>query len=326
MENFILRSMRRTDLPKISVIIPFYGVQNYIVKCLKSVKNQTLKDFECILVDDESPDNSYQLAKEFIGSDSRFKIIRQKNKGLGGARNTGLANASGDYICFLDSDDYWSPKFLQVMYDNAIKSNADIVICRFMAVDCNGQSVDFLQRKNSGLWDNKKQIADRLLDWHIAWDKLYKKSIWQGVEFPEHRYYEDFATIYKLAKNTKRLMSVDNVLYFYLQRQESITGAIKEKHIDDLFLTFLEINSENTNSFSNIDIWYALHAKVMNGGSDSVSKKNLTRYAHQKVKINIASLIASRNFKLKTLYFILYKTFGFYFANSVWYLRGKFEV
>ena len=120
--------------PKISIIIPFYNVENYIAKCINSVKNQTFTDFECILIDDESPDTSKQIAEQIIQNDKRFRVISQLNKGLGGARNTGLDNAKGEWVVFLDSDDYWERDFLRIMYEKATKYNADIIVCRYKSI------------------------------------------------------------------------------------------------------------------------------------------------------------------------------------------------
>ena len=124
--------------PKISIIIPFYNVENYIAKCINSVKNQTFTDFEFILIYYESPDNSKQIAEKLIENDSRFKIISQLNKGLGGARNTGLDNAKGEWVVFLDSDDYWERDFLQIMYEKATKYKADIIVCRYKSISPSG--------------------------------------------------------------------------------------------------------------------------------------------------------------------------------------------
>ena len=313
-------------MTKVSVIIPFYKVEKHIIKCLSSVKEQSFTDFECILIDDESPDNTYELAKNFIGCDKRFKIIRQKNKGLGGARNTGLANACGDYVAFLDSDDYWSPDFLQVMYNNACLYDADIVICRFKAVDDDGNFVNFSQNKTNGVWTKQQQIADKLLDWHIAWDKLYKKSVWQGVLFPNHRYYEDFATIYKLTPNTKKLVAIDDVLYFYLQRQGSITNGVSKRHIEDLFQSLLEINNfYHSPIYSLIDINYRLHCVIMSSQSlTSYRKKQLLEYLINELS-DLRPNIGHYMFcdAKKSICLLIYQLLGFSCYNLMWYLRSK---
>lgn len=239
---------------KISVIIPFYNVEKYIVRCIESVKSQTFTDFECILIDDESPDNSYQIALEAIANDHRFKIIRQKNKGLGGARNTGIENAQGDYIAFLDSDDWWDNNFLELMYQSAVKNSADLVYCQIRQVDEQNNKSHFWQTP-IGIYQDSKTIFDLLIKHHCAWDKLYKRELFEKVRFPEKRYFEDFATIYQLSKYTKKIEVIEHLLINYFIREGSITSGYSDKHIDDLIWSHKNINQNlNYDYFNELDI------------------------------------------------------------------------
>lgn len=239
---------------KISVIIPFYNVEKYIVRCIESVKSQTFTDFECILIDDESPDNSYQIALEAIANDHRFKIIRQKNKGLGGARNTGIENAQGDYIAFLDSDDWWDNNFLELMYQSAVKNSADLVYCQIRQVDEQNNKSHFWQTP-IGIYQDSKAIFDLLIKHHCAWDKLYKRELFEKVRFPEKRYFEDFATIYQLSKYTKKIEVIEHLLINYFIREGSITSGYSDKHIDDLIWSHKNINQNlNYDYFNELDI------------------------------------------------------------------------
>lgn len=117
-----------------SIIIPVYNVEQYLDKCLKSISKQTFLDFECIIVDDGSPDNSNAIIDKYVNKDQRFKVIHQKNMGLSAARNTGLDAAKGDYIAFVDSDDYIANDYLEKFVLKIASSNADIIICGIIEV------------------------------------------------------------------------------------------------------------------------------------------------------------------------------------------------
>ncbi|HEF8786834.1 TPA: glycosyltransferase family 2 protein, partial [Providencia alcalifaciens] len=127
--------------PEISVIIPVYNVENYIEKCITSVKLQSFTDFECIIIDDGSPDNSIDIAKNLIHDDTRFLIYSKKNAGLGPARNTGLDYANGKYIVFIDSDDYIEKDYLLDLITKIKLEDADICTCDVKLVDGNGNKI-----------------------------------------------------------------------------------------------------------------------------------------------------------------------------------------
>lgn len=259
--------------PKISVIIPFYNVEKYIERCIQSVKNQTWSDFECLLIDDESPDNSYQIALDCIHEDPRFSIIRQKNKGLGGARNTGIEHAKGEYIAFLDSDDWWELDFLEIMYQSAVENQADLVYCQIRQIDEQNNSSHFWETPK-GIYQDKESVFDLLINHHCAWDKLYKRILFNEVRFPENRYFEDFSTIYKLAGYSKKIVVIDNLLINYFIRQGSITSNFSQKHIDDLIWSYKSINeSLNFRYFNNLDILGAVLERYYNNINFDFFKK-----------------------------------------------------
>ena len=224
--------------PKISIIIPFYNVENYIEKCIKSVKNQTFTDFECILIDDESPDNSKQIAEKLIENDSRFKIISQLNKGLGGARNTGLDNAKGEWVVFLDSDDYWERDFLQIMYEKATKYKADIIVCRYKSISPSGEEVGLNVLLSEGIYTEKKLLLEFMLSFPTAWNKLYKRELWKTIRFPEKLYYEDLGTIFQLVFNAERIGFIDDALICYNLREGSITKHFSKRQLSDKIAIF----------------------------------------------------------------------------------------
>lgn len=309
--------------PKISVIIPFYGVEKYIEKCLRSVLSQTFLDFEVILIDDGSLDNSYLVAYNLVGEDNRFKIIRQKNKGLGGARNTGLSYAVADYVVFLDSDDWWDKFFLEKMYDSITKNTADIVFCGFQSFDENGKYVNCSRLASSvGVFSDKDVVRDLLITHHLAWDKIYRRELFDGVQFPERRYYEDFSTIYKLHKNVKKVVVMDDKLYNYLRRNSGITGSITIKHINDLYLSYREIIDSGFLELSNLHLKYYFCILICNSKNrDFIA---LFSYIDKLFMDKDLSLKRELNKKVKILMFfynLLPKIFFYFLLKIMLFLR-----
>ena len=119
-------------MPQISVIIPVYKVEQFLGDCIKSILSQTFSNYEIILVDDGSPDNSGKLCDEFAAGDSRIKVVHKENGGVSSARNKGIEIAEGEWICFVDSDDWVEPDYLEVMFKTAIENNADVSVCGFV--------------------------------------------------------------------------------------------------------------------------------------------------------------------------------------------------
>src|SRR5690554_5264372 len=158
--------------PKISVIIPVYGVEKYITKCIESIKNQTFTNFEAILINDGTKDNSVAVAEDAIAGDDRFIILHKENGGQGSARNLGLDNARGDYIAFIDSDDWVEPRYLQAMHEKITEEDADICTCNARLLSPS----DVLQKKRTN--DPMKYLKEGdvlnskfyISNWF--WDKL----------------------------------------------------------------------------------------------------------------------------------------------------------
>lgn len=135
--------------PKVSIIVPVYNVEKYLVRCMESLLNQTLKEIEIILVDDGSPDNCPQMCDEYARRDSRVKVIHKSNAGLGYARNSGLDVAVGEYIAFVDSDDYVDTSMYATLWNEARASNADVVFCNFKV------------EQRNGIWKDSNEVAER---------------------------------------------------------------------------------------------------------------------------------------------------------------------
>lgn len=219
--------------PKISIIIPVYGVEQYIAKCLSSIKNQTFTNYEAIIVDDGSPDDSIPIAKKLVGNDPRFIFLEKENGGQGSARNMGLDHAKGEYISFIDSDDYVEPDFLKLLYTKITTEQADVCLCNLNYVDIEQNHIkSFINDV-----DQYYQQDDFLLcKYHISTfmcDKLFKTSVFLNMRFDESvRTYEDAHFTFRLLYK-KKLTLLHRALYNYVQRPGSTSHDLKPSYIDD---------------------------------------------------------------------------------------------
>ncbi len=217
---------------KISVIVPVYNVEKYIKKCIDSLVNQTFKDFEILVVNDGTRDNSIKIIKENF-NDNRIKILEKENGGLSDARNFALSYANGEYLLYVDSDDYVHKDILKKMYKKAIEDDADIVTC-LAYKDENGVVNPMEVACNTDLDVLKRYILNR----PSAWGKLVKKSIMLNPElaFMKGKIYEDLATMPALALYTNKISFMDDYLYYYLIRDGSIMNQRKyKKNMEDIF-------------------------------------------------------------------------------------------
>lgn len=231
----------------ISVIVPVYNVENYIAKCINSLLEQTYSNFEVIVVDDGSTDKSISIVKSMTDKDSRFKIVTKSNGGLSSARNFGVNESKGDYIAFLDSDDYFSSSFLSKMLESKLKYNADITVCQFDLVTEEGIILEVRGNYKLNYLTGYQAFLDNLQGISItsgAPNKLYSRGIVEKYPFPEGLLYEDRATMYKMFLDSKVVSFVNEPLFHYLQRPGSIMNSFDNKKLDDRFIVFDSILEE----------------------------------------------------------------------------------
>lgn len=212
----------------VSVVVPIYNVERYLRKCIETIINQTYNNIEIILVNDGSTDNCLKICNEFQRKDKRIIVINKKNGGLSDARNTGLKNAHGKYICFIDSDDYISEKYVEQLYNLIIENNAQIALCNFEKVDENEKSIlkkDIINQTTSG-----KKIMEKFNDKDfypasvVAWNKLYNINLFENIFYPVGKIHEDEFTTYKLFYIAEKVATTSKALYYYRQVQTSITN------------------------------------------------------------------------------------------------------
>ena len=225
---------------KISVIVPVYNVENYLEKCLDSIIGQTLKEIEIITVNDGSTDKSLEILEEYKSRDSRIIVISQENAGLSVARNIAIDVAKGEFLSFVDSDDYIDERMLEIMLDKAYKESSDIVMCNFAKVNDSGESMEC-----SSIYGNvgKEALFLRLLSanyYSVSWSNIYKKRLFvdNNIYYPIGLYHEDVPTTYRLFYYANKVSVVEDVLYKWLQREGSIGKSLTQKHIDDTFTVF----------------------------------------------------------------------------------------
>lgn len=218
---------------KISIIIPIYNVEKYLPACVESILQQTYKNLEVILVDDGSPDRCPAICDELAQKDDRIRVIHQKNKGLSGARNTGIDNAQGDYLIFVDSDDTVEQTLVEELYTYAEKWNCAIVACGRNYIFEDGQIVCKIAHDESKVYGFEEAMQEmnsfRLFDMS-AWAKIYRKELFEDIRFPEGKLSEDYYIMYKLFDKAKTIGYVAKPLYNYLQRQSSISRNKKINH------------------------------------------------------------------------------------------------
>lgn len=215
--------MEKVSNPLISIIIPAYNVEEYISKCIDSILNQTYKNLEIILVDDGSIDKSGKICDFYKEKDNRIKVIHKENGGLSDARNTGIRESTGKYISFIDSDDYVDNTYIEELYNLILNDNVDMAITSHKII---GSKIK-AKYKRSKFTETKEKILDKMLydeDVDVsAWGKLYNKKLFDNVEFPKGRLYEDTATFYKLVDKCDYI-SVNNIpTYNYVIRSNSIS-------------------------------------------------------------------------------------------------------
>lgn len=222
----------KLDKPLISIIIPVYNVEQYVTKCVESVINQTYKNIQIILIDDGSTDNSGKICDDFKLKDNRIEVIHKKNGGLSDARNAGLKIVKGDYIGFVDSDDYIAADMYETMLSLIIENNSDISIVSFLQYE-NGSftQMEYTNEliKVNSLDGIKYILMDKKIP-NYSWNKLFKKKIFDNITFPTGRKFEDIATTYKLFENADNIVFKDTPKYYYIRRNDSIT---KTKNYDN---------------------------------------------------------------------------------------------
>lgn len=228
------------ETPLISVIVPIYKVEQYLKRCIDSIINQTYHNLEIILVDDGSPDNCPKICDDYASQDNRIKVIHKQNGGLADARNVGIKESTGTYITFVDSDDFVSLSYVEILHNGIISHNADIAIAKFKRFEKEDET---LTVNISDDWNFFSEIevfkkysslnTAEAMPFISVCNKLYKRTLFKDIEFPKDFLYEDAYTSYKLLDKAQIITVSSNQLYFYFINPTSIMGqAFQPKHYE----------------------------------------------------------------------------------------------
>lgn len=207
---------------KVSIIVPAYNVENYLKKCMTSLLNQTYKNIEILLIDDGSTDNTGTIADEY--NLDKVKVYHKKNGGLSDARNYGLDRITGDYVTFVDADDYVYEKYIEYLVD-LMQDGKNQIACLAAQTFCKDEDLD-LNFEMSAEFGTAEEAAKKMLlretITHSAWGKLYVSDVWKTLRFPYGKLYEDYYTTFDAVRKAKNVAVSRAKMYFYYQREDSI--------------------------------------------------------------------------------------------------------
>lgn len=304
---------------KVSIIVPVYNVEKYIHKCIDSILAQTYRNLEIILVDDGSPDNCGKICDEYASNDNRIIVIHQKNGGLSAARNAGLNKSTGNFIVFVDSDDYLESSAIEDCIHYIKTNNYDILIFNWYDIYLDDQlkTIKKFPRKiNENYSKSYKSLYYAIL-WdkipNLVWNKIYKKELWENIYFPKNCNFEDLAVMPYIFAKAHNIGYLDKHLYNYNNsNSSSITSYISSKNKYGLFLSFfnrqeiaLKENDHELYVYSKIR---AIKSAVTGWSLNTVDKKLNTVQCKSIIDYlqNIDSL-NSIGIKYKILYYSIFK-------------------
>ncbi len=318
--------MSNNDL--ISVIVPIYNVEKYLFRCVESLINQTYKNLEIILVDDGSPDNCPRLCDEYLKKDNRIKVVHKKNGGLSDARNAGMEIAKGDYISFVDSDDYVSLDFIEELYNTMISENSDIVECdvvKFFGSRFLEKYEDDLIVNNYSTIDGLAAlISENTFRQHV-WNKLYKTELVSDIYFAVGKLNEDEFWTYQVFGRAKKVTKLNKTMYYYFQREDSIMGdTYNLRRLDALEGKFnrqnyIDIYYPELSLMAKIDLYdscifaYQSVLKYMSGADKKEAKKIIKKYRTTN-DLSFSEIMSITNDSMK--YYILAKC-NFYLCCKI---------
>lgn len=234
---------------KISVVIPVYNVEKYLPECIESVRNQTYPVYEIILVDDGSTDSSSLICDKYVQTDKRIRVVHKKNEGLSSARNTGIDAASGDYISFIDGDDWIEPGMYKAMTDAVIESKADIIACNMILELSTGDKVPYASESKNILYTKEKALKELYKNKNLtfsACNKIYNIKLFDSIRFTENIILEDMDISYRLIYQANSIYYLKDPFYNYRYNESSILRArftlkrldeyeVKKKNVQFLF-------------------------------------------------------------------------------------------
>ena len=249
-ESFVSEVRERVTYPQplISLIVPIYNVENYLWSCLDSIAKQTYSNIEVLLVNDGSPDGSGVICQEFVARDSRFRYIEKANGGLSDARNVGIARAQGEFLSFVDSDDWIEPTYVEDLYRAALFNDAEVVVSNYKKFDVKDNCYwihvfdDYYETHYSGeeLIQQLPALERKDFSFTTSWGILFAHRLFEAISFPKGKTIEDTRTNYRLFAESRRLTYIHKALYNYRVGVDSISSRITEKLLVDVLECLME--------------------------------------------------------------------------------------
>ena len=270
----------KKDTILISVIVPVYNVMPYLREAIDSVRNQSYRNLEIIIVDDGSTDGSEEICSHYAKIDKRIRLIKQPNKGLSAARNVGLDLATGEYVTFLDPDDAYLKTFIEKMLAALITTKADVAVCRYKVIKTErnlkdkGKAYPSINPGTCNRTEALRFLVDGSLNCSV-WNKIYRRELWNIVRFPLGHVFEDMETMFKILDSSKLISVLDEPLYLHRKRIGSITATISAKNMRDRYLAYAHfvsfVTSHSPGLFSVEDVMHC-HRSYLNSMIISYTK------------------------------------------------------
>ena len=321
-------------MAEISIIVPVYKVEKYIYRCVDSILKQSFENFELILVDDGSTDESKIICDLYESNDSRIKVIHKENGGLSDARNAGIDIAKGKYISFIDSDDYVEKDYIKSMYDAIKKDNSDISVSLHVIKYENGKTKFKFENQCDKIVNAKQALEMMLYDDGLdlsAWGKLYKTVFFNNIKFPKGRIFEDAATTYKLMDKAEKISLVNQYLYNYMIRNNSISsGKFNEKKMD-LISSTKEMTDFVSQKYPDLQracdrrLMYAYLSTITQLAKSNEQKKycDLKKELMTYIKKNGRKVLADKNIPKRDRVAIILCKFGYPVFRFAWKIYEK---
>lgn len=322
--------------PLVSVIIPVYNVERYIDRCLRSVVAQTYQNMEIILIDDGSTDLSGEICNEYAKNNMNIFVLHQNNQGQSIARNNAVKIAKGEYICFIDSDDYVSADYVERLVDVYQRYNADISIIKMKSVSAEyDASSDYANKGNEiRILDTEEALNEmlygRLFDVSPC-GKLYQKSILLQHPYPDGKIYEDLATTFKIIGDCNRIVFINTVGYFYVFRQGStMHSRINESQLNSIYAASEQL-SYIINNFPNLEdaassrcVCVALGVLSRNDIFNCGESKLIFYYLQKYIKKYAKKALLNRNMYIRHKILCIVVLMGYYPSKFFWCYVKRF--
>lgn len=311
----------------ISIIIPVYNVEKFLARCIDSVLAQSYTNLEIILVDDGSPDNCGNICDDYARKDRRIRVIHKNNEGLGLARNSGMAICTGEYIMFLDSDDYLATDAVQVLYNRILSDDSDLAVGKHTDVyddgTTNGWFCSWMEDAVLSADEVFAKLGEKNYISVIACAKLYKRFLWESVVYPDHKCSEDLWVHPAIIEKCQKISIVNKTIYYYYQRHDSILHVMSEQAKQDDIRAALHLVAYlwERGFEKSARRWYSIGiAKALNMKNKQEAKALFQQYILPEER---KALLSGQTLTTKLKWLCIHAPWLHYIIKSIKYLIGR---